>query len=66
MLGRSSGRVALFFREDAPSLGRPGAQPPPEGEAHERIRLALRRSALFWHDLLAETVANIQRKFASV
>ncbi|MEX2211209.1 MAG: DEAD/DEAH box helicase [Gaiellaceae bacterium] len=54
-VGAGLDRVALFFREDAPALGRPPAQPAPEGEAHERIRLALGRSALFWHDLLAET-----------
>jgi ATP-dependent Lhr-like helicase len=54
-IGAGLDRVAIYFREDAAALGRPAAQPPPEGEAHERIRLALRRSALFWHDLLAET-----------
>jgi ATP-dependent Lhr-like helicase len=54
-VGAGLDRVAVYFREDAPALGRPAALPPPEGETHERIRLALRRSALFWHDLLAET-----------
>jgi len=54
-IGAGLDRVAIFFREDAPALGRPGAATAPEGEAHERIRLALRRSALFWYDLLAET-----------
>jgi ATP-dependent helicase Lhr and Lhr-like helicase len=54
-IGAGLDRVAVYFREDAPALGRPAALPPPEGETHERIRLALRRSALFWHDLLAET-----------
>jgi ATP-dependent Lhr-like helicase len=53
--GAGLDRVAVYFREDAPALGRPTATPAPEGDAHERIRLALRRSALFWHDLLAET-----------
>jgi ATP-dependent Lhr-like helicase len=54
-VGAGLDRVAIFFREDAPALGRPGAAAAPEGESHERIRLALRRSALFWYDLLAET-----------
>jgi len=48
-------RVALFFREDAPALGQPGALPPPEGEALDAIRAALERGALFWYDLLHET-----------
>jgi ATP-dependent Lhr-like helicase len=55
-LGRASGRVALYFRDDAPVLG-----PPPGGRAelaevpeHETIRERLRRSPCFFTDLLAE------------
>ena len=48
-------RVALYYREDAPSLGRPGALPAPEGVAVERLRAALAAGALFWHDLVATT-----------
>jgi ATP-dependent Lhr-like helicase len=44
--------VALFYREDAPALGRPGALPSPEGAAVERLREALGSGALFWHDLV--------------
>jgi ATP-dependent helicase Lhr and Lhr-like helicase len=54
-VGAGLERVAIFFREDAAALGRPGALPPPEGEAHERIRAALARGAFFWFDLLHET-----------
>ena len=54
-VGAGLERVALYFREDAAALGRPGALPPPEGEAHEAIREALRAGALFWYDLLAAT-----------
>src|SRR5207249_2253231 len=36
-VGAGLDRVAIFFRDDAPVLGRPGAAPPPEGEAHDRI-----------------------------
>jgi ATP-dependent helicase Lhr and Lhr-like helicase len=54
-VGAGLERVALFFREDAPALGRPGALPPPEGEQHGAIRAALERGALFWYDLLHET-----------
>jgi ATP-dependent Lhr-like helicase len=35
-------------------LGRPAAAPRPEDEEHDRIRTALRRSALFWHELLED------------
>jgi ATP-dependent Lhr-like helicase len=54
-LGRSSGRVALYFREDAAWLGPPPARGErPEGELHERIRERLRRGACFWADLLVD------------
>ena len=54
-IGAGLERVAVYFREDAPALGRPGALPPPEGEAHEAIRSALAAGALFWFDLLGAT-----------
>jgi ATP-dependent Lhr-like helicase len=54
-VGAGLDRVAVYFREDAPALGRPAAAPRPEGEAHDAIRAALGRSAEFWHDLVAET-----------
>src|SRR5437763_1259894 len=47
-VGAGLDRVAVFFRDDAPLLGRPGAAPVPEGEAHEAIRAALDGGALFW------------------
>ncbi|MDQ3670428.1 MAG: DEAD/DEAH box helicase, partial [Actinomycetota bacterium] len=54
-VGAGLERVALFFREDAPALGRPAALPPPDGREHEWIRGALSGGALFWFDLLRET-----------
>jgi ATP-dependent helicase Lhr and Lhr-like helicase len=54
-VGAGLDRVAVYFREDAPSLGRPGAAARPEGEAHDTIRDALGRSAEFWYDLVAAT-----------
>jgi len=54
-VGAGLDRVAVYFREDAPALGRPGAAPRPEEEAHDRIREALGRSAEFWHDLVGAT-----------
>ncbi|HEY3106372.1 MAG TPA: DEAD/DEAH box helicase [Gaiellaceae bacterium] len=54
-VGAGLERVALYFREDAPALGRPGALPPPAGREHDRIREALGSGALFWFDLVRET-----------
>jgi ATP-dependent helicase Lhr and Lhr-like helicase len=53
--GAGLDRVALYFREDAAALGPPPAADRPEREVHERLRAALGRSALFWHDLVADT-----------
>jgi ATP-dependent Lhr-like helicase len=54
-LGRRSGRVALYFRDDAPLLGPPAerANPPSEPE-HDRLRERLGSSPCFFTDLLAE------------
>ncbi len=54
-VGAGLDRVAVFFREDAPALGRPAAATAPEGDAHDAIRSALGRSAEFWYDLVAAT-----------
>ena len=43
---RRARRVAVFYRDDAPLLGRPGALASPEGEVPERIRAALAPGAL--------------------
>jgi ATP-dependent Lhr-like helicase len=54
-LGRSSGRVALYFREDARWLGPPPSKAErPEGPLHDAIRERLARGAAFWSDLLAD------------
>jgi ATP-dependent Lhr-like helicase len=53
--GAGLDRVAVFFREDAPVLGRPPAAPAPEGETHDAIRAALSGGALFWYHLLDAT-----------
>jgi ATP-dependent helicase Lhr and Lhr-like helicase len=54
-VGAGLDRVAVFFREDAAALGRPGAAPAPEGAVHDALRGALGQSAEFWFDLLAST-----------
>ena len=54
-LGRSSGRVALYFREDVRWLGPPPSRSEaPESSLHEAIRGRLERGACFWSDLLAD------------
>jgi ATP-dependent Lhr-like helicase len=55
-LGRSSGRVALLFREDAPFLGPPPPPrgvTPPDSELHDRLRERLQQ-ACFFTDLLVD------------
>ncbi|HWW89580.1 MAG TPA: DEAD/DEAH box helicase [Solirubrobacteraceae bacterium] len=55
-LGRS-GRVALYFREDAPLLGQPplpGAIAVPDAPEHALLRDRLRAGPCFFTDLLAE------------
>jgi ATP-dependent Lhr-like helicase len=54
-LGRSSGRVALYFRDDAAWLGRPNVRGErPEGELQDRVRERLAGGACFWSDLLVD------------
>jgi ATP-dependent Lhr-like helicase len=60
-LGRSSGRVALYFREDATLIGPPSAprstaaaSSPPSAPEHELLRARLARGPCFFTDLLAE------------
>ncbi len=65
-LGRS-GRVALYFREDAPAIGPPpggasaraGASPP-SGPEHELLRARLAAGPSFFADLLAELASSQQ------
>ncbi|PTL59451.1 DEAD/DEAH box helicase [Paraconexibacter algicola] len=57
-LGRRSGRVALYFREDAAAIGPPGLRPVEEvdGELHAALRGRLQHAPAFFTDLLAEFV----------
>jgi ATP-dependent Lhr-like helicase len=54
-VGAGLDRVAIFFREDAPLLGRPAGAPAPESDEAARLREVLGRGAEFWYDLLAAT-----------
>ena len=59
-LGRSTGKVVLYFREDAPLLGPPNIKgDPPEGEVHDAVRERLRGGASFWTDLLADRATSL-------
>jgi ATP-dependent helicase Lhr and Lhr-like helicase len=54
-LGRSDGRVALYFREDVRLAGPPPANAridDPEGDVHDAIRERLAHGPCFWLDLL--------------
>ncbi len=56
-IGRSDGRVAIYFREDVHLAGPPPANAKlesPEGESHEAIRERLAAGPSFWLDLLAD------------
>ncbi|MGI8903067.1 MAG: Lhr family helicase, partial [Solirubrobacteraceae bacterium] len=58
-LGRRSGKVALYFREDAAALGRPPGARADSDEmfaerAHTAIRARLHRGACFFTDLLVD------------
>ncbi len=54
-LGRTTGRVALYFRDDAEAIGRPPnkSERPSERE-HDLVRERLAASPCFFTDLLAE------------
>ena len=56
-LGRRSGRVALYFRDDAAAIGAPPAPTratPPADPEHELIRSRIAGSPCFFSDLVAE------------
>jgi len=54
-LGRRSGRVALYFRDDARYVGPPpGRGEGPADALHDALRERLARGACFWSDLLVD------------
>jgi ATP-dependent Lhr-like helicase len=54
-LGRRTGKVALYFRDDAALLGRPGGVHPVVAEqAHQAIRERLGRGPCFYADILLD------------
>jgi ATP-dependent Lhr-like helicase len=65
-IGAGLDRVALYFREDAPALGRVPGVDPPEGEVAERLRETLRGGAQFWFDLLDESGLDAEHALPSL
>ena len=59
-LGRSSGRVALYFREDLPLLGPPASRGAVvlDSPAHDAVRARLAVGACFFTDLLVDVEAS--------
>src|SRR5581483_4554981 len=54
-LGRNSGRVGLYFREDLPVLGPPPLKSArPDSSAHDAVRARLAAGACFFTDLLVD------------
>jgi ATP-dependent Lhr-like helicase len=54
-LGRNSGRVALYFREDAGMVGPPPRRgDPPSEPSHEAVRARLAAGSCFFTDLLID------------
>ncbi|MCW3006617.1 MAG: box helicase, partial [Solirubrobacterales bacterium] len=54
-LGRNSGKVALYFREDAAAIGPPPGRPEAPDEAeHRAVRERIAAAPCFFTDLLAE------------
>src|SRR5690349_8857762 len=54
-LGRRSGRVALYFRDDAPLIGPPPkAGEPPQDPVHEAVRARLQAGPCFFTDLITD------------
>ena len=62
----AGGRVALYFREDAPQLGPPAAEDPPADEAAAAMRAALGDGAKFWEQLLEASGLAREDAFAAL
>jgi ATP-dependent Lhr-like helicase len=68
-LGRSGGRVALYFREDVRLAGPPPANAKldsPGGEVHDAIRGLLERRPCFWIDLVSELDVEAEELHAAL
>jgi ATP-dependent Lhr-like helicase len=58
-VGRNTGKVALYFRDDARWLGPPPFKgDAPSGPVHAAIRARLETGAAFWTDLIADVAGT--------
>ena len=68
-IGRSDGRVALYFREDVRLAGPPPSNARlelPEGPVHDSIRERLEEGPTFWLDLVAELEHNPEELHSAI
>jgi ATP-dependent Lhr-like helicase len=68
-IGRSDGRVALYFREDVRLAGPPPANArleTPEGAVHDAIRQRLEEGPTFWLDIVAELEHNPEELHSAI
>jgi ATP-dependent Lhr-like helicase len=65
-MGRDGGRVALYFREDAPLIGPPPSDVGGTDELSHSLRAALGAGATFWDDLLASVEGSAQDIFTTL
>jgi ATP-dependent helicase Lhr and Lhr-like helicase len=68
-LGRSGGKVTIYFREDVRVAGPPPANAklePPSGEAHDAIRELLGQRPCFWLDLVGELEIGAEELHAAL
>jgi ATP-dependent Lhr-like helicase len=65
-VGAGLDRVAVYFREDAPALGRVAGTDAPEGEIADGLRETLKGGAQFWFDLLAESRLEAEQALPSL
>ena len=68
-LGRTGGRVALYFREDVRLAGPPPANAKldsPQGEVHDAIRELLAARPCFWIDLVSELDVEAEELHAAL
>jgi ATP-dependent Lhr-like helicase len=66
-VGAGLDRIAVLFREDAPLLGPPAAEPPPGGDEHAAVRAALHgKGAVFFGELVESTALEASSVLAAL
>jgi ATP-dependent Lhr-like helicase len=65
-MGRDGGRVAVYFRDDAPLLGPPPSDPLPEGNLADGLRDVLTSGASFWDEISGGLDAPAEEVFTTL